>query len=176
MIGPYGDISWQDNSDIVYYASDGSKFLDLTGWNNDYSYPHGGIALNQTITTIPGQQYLLSFDVGSSRYYNWGNVPQVTVTINGNPSTFIFNSNALLPDTTGFRNSWEHTAFTFIASGEALDLSFQGTTPNPILTIFLDNVSLVAVPEPSTFIAGVLELLLPFGACILWSLRKNRTA
>ena len=32
------------------------------------------------------------------------------------------------------------------------------------------------VPEPTTMIAGRLELLLPFGACILWSLRKCQLA
>ena len=36
----------------------------------------------------------------------------------------------------------------------------------------MDDISLVAVPEPTTMIAGAL-LLLPFGASTLRMLRKN---
>ncbi len=158
--GPVGDISWVDNSCLTSYSSDGSKFLDLTGWNNDYSSPHGGIALNQMVKTIPGQSYLLSFDVGGSRAVDGGKVPQITVSINANPSTFVFNGNVQVPDAPGFQNMWEHTSLVFSASNDALFLEFQGTNPEIMRVNLLDNVSLVPVPEPSSAALLMIALLL----------------
>jgi hypothetical protein len=40
---------------------------------------------------------------------------------------------------------------------------------------YSQNIQILAVPEPTTMIAGAL-LLLPFGASTLRILRKNRTA
>jgi hypothetical protein len=40
---------------------------------------------------------------------------------------------------------------------------------------YSQNIQILAVPEPTTMVAGAL-LLLPFGASTLRLLRKNRTA
>jgi hypothetical protein len=40
---------------------------------------------------------------------------------------------------------------------------------------YSQNIQILAVPEPTTMIAGAM-LLLPFGASTLRILRKNRTA
>jgi hypothetical protein len=54
-------------------------------------------------------------------------------------------------------------------------LQFDGTGISDSYGAILDNVSLTAVPEPTTMIAGAL-LLLPFGASTFRILRKNRKA
>ena len=54
-------------------------------------------------------------------------------------------------------------------------LSFAGVSANNRAYVGLDNVSLTAVPEPTTMIAGAL-LLLPLGVSTLRLLRKNRKA
>src|SRR5271157_3636205 len=56
--------------------------------------------------------------------------------------------------TTG--NIWQDFSFTFVPTATTANLSFQGdfnTSSNPFY-IGLDNVSVNAVPEPSTFFLG----------------------
>jgi hypothetical protein len=172
-----GDIVWerQDNP-WAFHAAEGNRFPDLTGYAGDTLQPHGGIALQQTVNTLPGQYYLLSFDVGSSRAYTGTSPnPQIQVTVNGVPPIWTFTGNVSLPDDPGFNNHWQHAGFVFLASGTPAVISFMATTFGTDNVIDLDNVSLVAVPEPTTMIAGAL-LLVPFGASTLRMLRKKRAA
>jgi len=60
------------------------------------------------------------------------------------------------------------------ATGSDL-LQFDGTGISDSYGAILDNVSLTAVPEPTTMLAGAL-LLVPFGASTLRILRRNRAA
>jgi len=69
---------------------------------------------------------------------------------------------------------WQKFTATFVPVNSVggvidLNLAFQGND------FALDDISLVAVPEPTTVIAGAL-LLLPFGASTFRILRKNRAA
>jgi len=70
---------------------------------------------------------------------------------------------------------WSTFSTTFVWSGQApigvLDLV---TTPGGN-DFALDNISLTAVPEPTTIISGAL-LLLPFGASTLRILRRKQSA
>jgi hypothetical protein len=178
--GPGGDIAWELNANQNgnpwgFNASDGTHFLDLTGYINDSSIPHGGITLSQTVNTVIGQEYYLSFDVGSSRAFSDGQDPQVTVTVNGTPASYAFTGNVNLPDSAGSNNHWQEAGFYFSSTGTPATIAFLATTPGYDRVIDLDNVSLVAVPEPATIISGAL-LLLPFGASTVRILRRNRGA
>lgn len=63
-----------------------------------------------------------------------------------------------------------------MATGSSSLLSFAAAdSPPTYYGAALDNVSLVAVPETSTVIAGAL-LLLPFGASTFRILRKRKQA
>jgi len=62
---------------------------------------------------------------------------------------------------------------TSIAGNDVLE--FRGTGTSDSYGALIDNVSVEAVPEPTTVIAGAL-LLLPFGASVLRSYRNKRSA
>lgn len=172
--GIAGDIAWENSANPwLFRASEGDKFLDLTGYINDPNTPHGGIALSQTVNVTIGTSYWLSFDVGSSRTYSDGVNPQVTVTVNGTPTTYVFTGDVSLPDGPGpAQNHWQRAGFGFVASENQAVISFLATTPGYDRVIQLDNVNLSAVPEPATMFAGVL-LLLPFGASAIRILRRR---
>jgi len=68
---------------------------------------------------------------------------------------------------------WSEFTATFVAGTEPIGVLDLNTVPNGN-DFALDDISLVAVPEPTTMVAGAL-LLLPFGASSLRILRK-RTA
>jgi len=72
---------------------------------------------------------------------------------------------------------WSEFTATFVAGSEPIAVLDLNTVPNGN-DFALDDISLIsltAVPEPTTMIAGVL-LLLPFGASTLRILRRNRVA
>lgn len=127
-------------------ASDGSFFLDLT--NYQAGPPFAG--MSQTISTIPGATYSLSFDLGSST--QWGVPDSLTASAAGSSQTFT-------SPTTGI-NIWTHEVMQFVASSATTTVVLQGASG--INYIGLDNtdVELISlpgqVPEPSTlFLLGV---------------------
>ncbi len=174
-----GDIAWQKSSDVAggnpwgLKASQGNMFIDLTGYSNDSGSPFkGGIQLATTIPTTIGQTYRLTFDLGSSLAYDPGVNPVVLVSVTGNPAVQGFTGNGSLPDAGGFANHWENKTYLFTAVGTSTTLSFTGATPGTEHVLLLDNVSLTAVPEASTVLAGVL-LLLPLAVSAVRIVRKN---
>jgi hypothetical protein len=176
--GAGGDVAWELNANQSggnpwgFYASQGTHFIDLTGYANDGNNPHGGVNLSQTVNTIAGQSYYLSFDVGSSHAYSGSANPVVQVTVNGTPATYIFTGNVSLPDAAGSNNHWQQAGFVFTSTGGPATIDFLATTLGGDNVIDLDNVSLTAVPEPTTIISGAL-MLLPFGASTLRILRRK---
>lgn len=125
-------------------ASDGTFFLDITGYH-DY-LPYGGI--EQNIPTIIGQTYALSFDLGSSNL--WGRPASILASAGSVAATF---TSAL----TGGNSDWERFILPFTANSTLTTISFVGT--KGVYYIGLDNVSVTtqtaSVPEPSTmFLLG----------------------
>jgi hypothetical protein len=148
-------------------AAEGSYFLDLSGYHDNQ--PYGGVAASTAFATTIGQQYQVTFDLGSDKNYNTAS-PQVDLAVNGGPAQVFVASpigNAV--------NRWEIFSYVFTATTASTTLSFAGAGPDNQKYIGLDNVSVVPVPEPATAIAGLL-LLLPFGVSTLRILRRNRAA
>lgn len=119
-------------------AQSGTKHLDLTGYHD--ASPYGGI--QQTVNTLSGQNYSLSFYVGSA-----GGTASVLVDTVGTPATF---SNA------GNGGFWQQFTQNFTASGPTL-IKFTGSTASGGGTyIGLDNITLTgnfaatATPEPGS--------------------------
>jgi hypothetical protein len=144
-------------------ASDGQYFLDLAGYHDNQ--PYGGVAASTSIVTLIGQQYRVQFDLGSDSRYNTAS-PSVQVNVTGIPSaTFTAGPIGQVI------NRWESFGLVFTATSANTTLSFAGVGADNQAYVGLDNVSLIAVPEPTTMIAGAL-LLLPFGASLIRKLRK----
>lgn len=138
-------------------ASDGDRFLDLT------DYPSGApfAGLQQTVATVVGGVYLLSFDLGSSNFYS--RPTAVTASAASSSQTF---SSAL----TGGSSDWETFSMAFTAVSSSTVITLQGQTGGSY--IGLDNAVLIqtAVPEPG---AGALALM---GLGALGALMRRRRA
>ncbi len=118
--------------------SDGDWFLDLTEFPT--GAPFGGVA--QDIITVVGENYALSFDLGSST--DWGNVPSA-ITVNAGSASQTFTS----AQPTG-TNEWTTYSLTFAALSPVTTISFIGSSGRQY--IGLDNVSVLgasAVPVPA---------------------------
>jgi Protein of unknown function (DUF642)/PEP-CTERM motif len=125
-------------------ASNGVKFLDLTNTSPNCN-PCGGV--EQTIATAVGQNYTLSFDLGSSTTYLTPSAIEATIQIVvGGIVTQTFTSTA-----SGV-NNWETFSKTFTASNANTTIRLQGSFAQ-LDYVGLDNVSVVAtpVPEPGTW-------------------------
>jgi Protein of unknown function (DUF642)/PEP-CTERM motif len=111
----------------------GDRFLDLS----DYAAgaPFGGVS--QTIATVPGQQYTLSFYLGSSTF--WGRPSALIVTAGSSAGTFA-------SPATGTNNDWHLHTLDFAATSASTTISFVGNAG--VNYIGLDNATVTAVPEP----------------------------
>ncbi|HUK10208.1 MAG TPA: DUF642 domain-containing protein [Stellaceae bacterium] len=116
-------------------AEDGSYFLDLTGYAD--AAPYGGV--QQSITTVMGQEYALTFYLGSSSIYN--TAPDSITAMAGSTSGNFTNT------LTG-TNNWELETLDFVAGGPSTVITLTGLSGGKY--IGLDNVSVDPVPEPST--------------------------
>jgi len=115
----------------------------------------------QFVPVVAGQQYLLDFwakDNGASL------APQaLTITLG-----FLVTD---IVDSFDPTSSYVHHSYTVTAPATGnLPLSFVWA--DGLKNAFVDDVSLVAVPEPTTVVAGAL-LLLPFSASTIRSLRRK---
>ena len=130
-----GGFQW---GDLV--PSDGEWFLDLTEF--PAGAPFGGVS--QDINTVVGENYTLSFDLGSST--DWGNVPSA-ITANAGSASQTFTS--AQPTNT---NEWTTFSLTFAALSPITTISLVGASG--FQYIGLDNVSVLgasAVPIPAAF-------------------------
>lgn len=119
-------------------ASDGSYFLDLSGYHDNA--PYAGVT--QTIPTTIGGQYQLSLDIGTSPPYD--SAP-VSVLVTAGSASTTFTSTPLNV------NQWETFTFDFIATSLSTSISLTGQASTDEKYIGLDNVSVVPIPEPGTF-------------------------
>lgn len=119
-------------------ATDGTKFLDLTDHNS--GAPFGGVT--QTVSTIAGASYALSFDLGSSDLYG----RPVALTASAGATAQVFT----VATGTG-NNQWDRFTLAFTAGpGTTTAITLQGALGQNY--VGLDNVDLVvaAVPEPQS--------------------------
>ena len=121
-------------------AFQGNQSLDLTG-----SVP--GI-LEQQFTTTPGEAYLLSFAYANNPY---GGTVERTANVS------VFGAGTLLSrnisHSTSTLSAMDYTLFsgTFVANSSASVLRFTSTGGATLFGVVLDAVSVVAVPEPTSF-------------------------
>ena len=126
-------------------ASDGTFSLDLTGFGN--LSPNAGVT--QTITTVPGAAYTLSFQVDAIPVYG---LPVVVQAQAGATSQVFSKSGA----------GWQTFSLGFTATGPSTAITLHGVRQAATGYVGLDAVSVTAqVPEPGAWalMAGGLALL-----------------
>lgn len=129
-------------------ASNGSYFLDLTGYFDSGTY--GGVT--QSFVTAVGTSYVVTFDLGyggNSGFF--GGPVSVVATAPGFSGTFTSGSGSPNPAV------WNTETFDFTATSTMTQLSFIGHSTAGGDYIGLDNVDVEVgtapgpVPEPGTF-------------------------
>ncbi|WOH53750.1 choice-of-anchor C family protein [Bradyrhizobium sp. sBnM-33] len=167
-------LGWTVTSGSIDYigshwqASQGSRSIDLNGITQ-------GTIAQQTLATVAGQQYLISFDLAGNPDQG-PTVKTIGVTIGGSGlQTFTF-------DTTGKSHNdmgWITETFLYTATGTST-ITFQSLTVGPAGNVnfaaygpALDNVSVTAVPEASTWAMMILGFA---GIGFIAYRRRNRIA
>lgn len=117
--------------------AEGNYSLDLNG--------SSGGRISQSFGTVIGQQYNVSFSLAGNAE-GGGSLKLVDVGVTG-VHTFTFDSTGRSPANMG----WVNEGFSFIATAANSTLYFQGNNKNSVWGAALDNVSVTAVPEPSTY-------------------------
>ena len=133
------------------YASDGGYSLDLTGY--DDSNPFGGVS--QSIATVAGQHYRLTFDLGNNvRYVNENYDVAILASAGLTAQTF---TNPVYDHGINPVVSWASQTMDFVATGSSTLISLHGGISGAQQgAIGLDNVSVVqldssAAPEPASW-------------------------
>jgi hypothetical protein len=186
-----GLTDWSKTSSTGYFG------LNTTGGINnsaDVTLTGGGlgvtVAAQLNIPLTPGQLYALTFSDyvsppepnsnpsgnGQTAVNGILNVDQLIVGLDGAPTQTI--NYTQLSTSTFVSGSYQTFTLYFTDVSSPGNLSFQWISSDASgsgveqQNIQLDDVSLVAVPEPTTLISGAL-LLLPFGASTVRILRKK---
>ncbi len=142
------------------------QFADLSGNQG------GGSLMSDSFTTVPGQLYKISFQAyNGSLVYNQGQtgVPytgDIVSVFAGNGPAKVFTSTDLPAGSEAILN------YFFTAPSTSTHLFLQDLTGADSNANWIDNVSLTAVPEASTVLAGAL-LLLPLAMSALRIVRKQ---
>jgi hypothetical protein len=130
---------------VTFNAQDGNQFLDLTGSSNSNT------GVEQTVTTLPGATYNLSFYVGNVNdpAAGLGTTSTVQVFVNGTQLADAVNSSG---NATGV--TWLPFTRAFTASGPSTTIRFLNGDPSNDTANGLDNVTLTAAavttPEPGS--------------------------
>jgi Protein of unknown function (DUF642)/PEP-CTERM motif len=150
VTGPEASIvsgTYAPGGGFTFPAQQGSQWLDLTG---DVSNTFEGVV--QTVGTVPGTNYNLSFWVGNLSGSIWGITSTVGVKLNGGSVGSETNS------TPGSTLTWEQFTTPFMATGSTTTIEFDNLDPSSDNSNGLDNVDLelaagpVPVPEPSSLL------------------------
>jgi hypothetical protein len=127
-----------------FQPEDGNQSLDLTGMSNQ-----GLNGVEQTVATTVGTAYSLSFWIGhhaqDPSFYN--GPASATLEINGLPVGTFSNNDAPPPNLL----DWKEFTLHFTATGATTMIALFNAISDPTQNeVGLDNVSLVAIPEPSS--------------------------
>jgi hypothetical protein len=145
-----------DNPFVPNGATNGSFFLDLTGF--DDSAPYAGVT--QDVATVPGAAYTLSFDLISFESdFRFAGPVGVTASADLTSAPFVFTPIA----TSGVQSA--RFSLPFVATDALTTITIQGTVAGTgaVLTgqfLGLDNVTLIeAIPESSRAVAAAMLAL-----------------
>ncbi len=151
------------SSQGVGAAADGSYVVDLA----NFTFLTGG-GLEQSVATVPGQSYDVSFSAGNSLSSGRTGTGIIKVTLNGVAASTQTFATAVATSAT---MAWAVRSFSFVATGSSTVVRFwNDQNPNQFFAD-LDGVSVAAsVPEAHSWVmlaAGLVGI----GACV----RRRRT-
>lgn len=133
--------NWGNPGILHFNAENGNQSLDLTGTGDQ-----GDNGISQTVATIPGTRYLLTFYVGhSDDHYaiSYSGPTTIGLGINGlNVASFVNSADTLN------QINWALESYDFLATTSFTTVSFYTLNTNNFAG--LDNVDLEANPEPGT--------------------------
>lgn len=138
-------------------AADGRMAVDLA----NYTFASGGI--EQTLATLVGQSYDVSFWAGNSRSSGRDGTGVVKVSVDATTLAFA------TADATTSDHVWAQRSFSFVATGSSTTIRFWNDQ-NPLAHFaVIDGVSAVAstpgvVPEPGSLALAGLGMALGLGA------------
>ena len=152
------------NSDIIWIAasnpyvniepSNGNYFLDLTGTSDSTQNGTFG-SISQAFSTVVGTTYNVSFDLGSSAFYDPTSAAGIEVDVGNGlqvaTHSFVYGG----PTLTGSQSGYQSETFNFTARTTSTSLTFTGSQGQQY--IGLDNVSVAAAssvsaaPEPGAW-------------------------
>jgi hypothetical protein len=165
------DGSWTVGTGAVYidnldpWVYDGSNSVNLTAANL-----YVANSLTQALTTVVGQDYAVDFWANSDTP-NTFSLTENGSAVNGTPSTIVQNGFPDQVDPLGNSALFVDYSGYFVATATTTDLTFT-STGNPALfspngSVMIDDVSVVATPEPESLVlmlTGLLGLCLAMGA------------
>ncbi len=120
--------------------------------------------VSQDVSSVAGQQYLLTFDYGKFQSPDCCAGAQVVEVQAVNVSDGVLLGSITLSDASG-TNDLAHVlapySLLFSATGATTRVSFSDKSSFTLSTDgFLDNVSIAAVPEPATYLLMVIGIVL----------------
>ena len=147
-----------DGQTLHFDAEDGIQSIDLTGEGNQGT----SNGIKQTVATIPGTMYQLTFEVGHQYDQAPGYPGAASVSLwldlmnNGASEVGVYSNDADTPEDI----TWESFQFDFEALDTVTTIAFLNATPVGNNFAGLDNVDLVALlPEPSSLWLAVTGMM-----------------
>ncbi len=138
---------------IVFNSHSGDYAVDLTGSGN--TGPSDGIY--QNVATTNGTTYKLTFWVGNAAGNGSGNTPYYLLDSSAGLTIGLTGAGPFTnSDSTPGGINWKEFSYTFTASGPSTKIAFLNNTAPSDNYLGLDDVSIAAVPEPSTWAMMIL--------------------
>jgi Protein of unknown function (DUF642)/PEP-CTERM motif len=139
-------------------AAEGAQFLDLVGFGTVGS-------IYQTFATVAGERYNVSFAYSHNMF---GGDPAASAdfAVYGGVFTSLVTPFLTFAHSTGTSTNldWQTYSYSFVADGAQSTIAFGNATGGLNAGVFLDAVSVTAVPEPATWAMMISGFALVGGA------------